>query len=139
MDKIIFASDAEDFAPLPDLAEGWASSLTFKSERKPKLSNMNFAFNRIDKNAMEHITAGIHEFDEKLAYKAGSITKYKSKLWIAMENIARLSPADTAEWVELIPESSTETTGLVKLYNGVDSTSTTVAGTANSVKLLMTE
>lgn len=75
-DSAIFASDAKkaELDDFPDIERGWGVTID-QTNKKPPMSWMNAAFNRVDKNINEIVSAGVIEWMNDYTYKKGSLAK----------------------------------------------------------------
>lgn len=81
---------------------------------------------------------GIAEWANNITYSKHSLVNVNGELYISLvDNNLNIAITDSTKWEKLIKQATTLASGIVKLNNATNSTSTTEAATANAVKVTM--
>lgn len=99
----IFAGGAEDgeLHDFPDVTRGWGVT-KLQTNKKPPLSWMNGAFNRVDNNFYYLLQNGIAEWDESLDYSKGALSQFNSVIYVSIKETKGEQPDKSqASWSTL--------------------------------------
>lgn len=101
----IFAGGAEDgeLHDFPDVTRGWGVT-KLQTNKKPPLSWMNGAFNRVDNNFYYLLQNGLAEWNSEIGYSVGALSQVDGVIYRAKEASKGESPAASAKWEKLFAD-----------------------------------
>ena len=101
----IFAGGAEDgeLHDFPDVARGWGVT-KLQTNKKPPLSWMNGAFNRVDNNFYYLLQNGLVEWNPEIEYSVGALSQVDGVIYRAKEAVKGENPTASAKWEKLFSD-----------------------------------
>lgn len=102
----IFAGSAEDgeLHDFPDVTRGWGVT-KLQTNKKPPLSWMNGAFNRVDNNFYYLLQSGFAEWNSELEYYIGALTQVDGVIYRAKEASKGDNPTISTKWERMFSDN----------------------------------